>query len=118
MGINIVALSPDRPEFLRRSMDDVNMEYTLLSDSLMEASKAFGIAYRLDSDSYQRYKNNGMDLEERSGQNHHLLPAPAVLLSNSEGIIEFQYVNPNYRQRIDKEVLLAAVEAMVESQSE
>jgi hypothetical protein len=59
-----------------------------------------------------------MDLEERSGLDHHLLPAPAVYLSNNEGIIEFQYVNPDYRQRIDKDVLLAAVTAMLESQDE
>jgi peroxiredoxin len=118
MGINIVALSPDQPEFLRQSMDDVNMDYKLLSDSMMEASKAFGIAYRLDDETYQRYKTNGMDLEERSGQDHHLLPAPAVFLSNADGIIEFQYVNPDYRQRIDKDVLLAAVTAMLESQNE
>jgi peroxiredoxin len=118
MGINIVAVSPDRPEFLRMSMSDVNMDYTLLSDSTMEASKAFGIAFRLDDETYQRYKSNGMDLEERSGLDHHLLPAPAVYLSNNEGIIEFQYVNPDYRQRIDKDVLLAAVTAMLESQDE
>lgn len=118
MGFNIVAISPDRPEFLRMSMDDVEMDYTLLSDSMMEASKAFGIAFRLDDETFNSYKNNGLDLEERSGQDHHLLPAPAVFLSNGDGVIEFQYVNPDYRQRIDKDVLMAAASAMVESQDE
>jgi len=118
MGFKIVAISPDRPEFLQQSMDDVEMQYTLLSDSKMEASKAFGVAFRLDDETYQRYKNNGMDLEERSGQDHHLLPAPAVFLTNDEGVIEFQYVNPDYQQRIDKDVLLAAAEAMAENQED
>lgn len=118
MGFNIVAISPDRPEFVRMSMDDVEMDYRLLSDSMMEASKAFGIAFRLDDETFQRYKDIGMDLEERSGQDHHLLPAPAVFLTNGDGVIEFQYVNPDYRQRIDKDVLMAAAQAMVESQEE
>ncbi|WP_340106860.1 peroxiredoxin-like family protein [Rhodohalobacter sp. 8-1] len=118
LGFNIVAISPDSPEFLRQTMNDTDINYTLLSDNMMEASKAFGIAYRLDDDTYQRYKSNGMDLEERSGQQHHLLPAPAVYLSNPEGIIEFEYVNPDYRQRIDKDVLMAAARSLVESQNE
>lgn len=118
MGFNIIAISPDRPEFLRMSMNDVEMNYTLLSDSMMEASNAFGIAFRLDDETFQRYKQNGLDLEERSGQDHHLLPAPAVFLSNGDGVIEFQYVNPDYRQRIDKDVLMAAANAMLESQEE
>lgn len=115
LGINIVAISPDKPEFLRRTMDDADINYTLLSDSSMEASKSFGIAYRLDDETYQRYKSNGMDLEVRSGQNHHLLPAPAVFLSNAEGVLKFEYVNPDYRQRIDKDVLLAAARALASS---
>lgn len=94
------------------------MDYTLLSDSMMEASKAFGIAFRLDDETIQRYKQNGLDLEIRSGQNHHLLPATAVLLTNEKGLIEFQYVNPDYRQRIGKDVLMAAAAAQVESQKE
>ena len=37
-------------------MGEVNMDYTLLSDSLMEASKAFGIAFRLDDETFSGYK--------------------------------------------------------------
>lgn len=118
MGFNIVAISPDSPAFLRSTMDDASVNYTLLSDSNMEASKAFGIAFRLDDETFQRYKNNGLDLEERSGKDHHLLPVPAVFLSNAEGVIEFKYVNPDYRQRINKDVLMAAASAMLAPEPE
>lgn len=114
LGINIIAISPDLPDYLRESLNDTEINYTLLSDSRMDASKAFGIAYQVDDATVQRYKNNGMDLEERSGHTHHLLPVPAVFLANSEGIIEFQYVNPDYRKRISHNVLLAAAKAMIE----
>lgn len=116
MDINIVAISPDSPEYLRTSLDELNLNYTLLSDSRLDASKAFGIAYRVGAETLENYKNNGMDLEERSGYAHHLLPVPAVFLANSEGIIKFQYVNPDYKQRINHKVLLAAAKAMIENQ--
>ena len=114
-GVTVIGISPDQPSYLQQSMDDIEFDYKLLSDSNMAASKAFGIAFQVDSETVQSLKENGMDIEERSGQNHHLLPVPAIFLTNDEGVIEFQYVNPEYRTRIDKDVLLAAVDAMINS---
>jgi len=114
-GIHIVGISPDQPEYLRETLDKMETNYLLLSDSRMEASKAFGIAFKEDPESVQKLKEKGMDIEKRSGMEHHLLPVPAVFLVNAQGVIEFHYVNPNYKKRIDKEILMAAVEAMAES---
>ncbi len=43
-----------------------------------------------------------------------LLPVPAVFLVNTDGIIQFQYVNPNYTVRLKKEVILAAAKAFLQ----
>jgi peroxiredoxin len=111
MGYQILAISADRPEKLRESANENNLDYTLLSDSPMEASKAFGLAFKVDEATVERYLQNGIDLEGDSGYDHHLLPVPAVFILNTDGIIQFQYVNPDYRTRIKSEVLLAAAEA-------
>lgn len=111
MGYQILAISPDKAELLNESIQEHDISYTLLSDSNMETIKAFGLAFKLDDETFQRYKKNGMDLETRSGYQHHLLPAPAVFLVNPDGIITFQYVNPDYKTRIKSKVLLAAAEA-------
>lgn len=117
MGYQVLAISPDKPEFLKESKQEKNLSYTLLSDSDMAATKAFGLAYKLDKDTIERYKKNGLDLAERSGHDHYLLPAPAVFLVNPDGMITFQYVNPDYKTRIKSEVLLAAAEAYHPSNS-
>lgn len=111
IGYQILAVSPDRPEKLKGSIQKHDLEYTLLSDSPMELSKAFGLAYKVDERTVKRYKKNGIDLEEDSGYDHHLLPVPAVYLINTDGLITFQYVNPNYQTRINSDVLLTAAEA-------
>jgi len=113
-GVEIVAISPDTPKYLKNSLEDTEPGYTLLSDSSMEAAKAFGVAFRVDEETVQSLKEGGMDIEERSGQTHHILPVPAAFLTNSEGKIVFQYVNPDYRQRVDKSVIMAAVNSMLE----
>lgn len=111
LGYQIVAISPDKPELLRQSIEKHDLTYSLYSDSPMTASKAFGLAFRLDDETFNRYKNNGLDLTRRSGYDHHLLPVPAVFLVDRQGLIHFQYVNPDYTTRIKSPVLLAAAEA-------
>ncbi len=112
-GIQILAVSPDRPEKLRESRDNGDFEYRLLSDSDMTAARAFGIAYEVDPDLVETYtENHGIDLEAASGQTHHMLPHPAVYLVDADGVIRHAHVNPDYRDRLSGEELLQAAEAL------
>lgn len=58
----------------------------------------------------EQYKGYGINLEEAAGEAHHLLPVPAVFVI-TEGIIRFQYANPDYKVRLQPDVLLAAATA-------
>jgi peroxiredoxin len=72
---------------------------------------AFGLAFRVDDATFQRYHGFGIDLEAASGKTHHILPVPAVFIVDENGRIEFEYVNPDYRLRIPASVVLAAAKA-------
>lgn len=115
IGYQLLAISPDRPEKLKATLDNNELGYTLLSDSPMNASKAFGIAFKVDQETVDRYKSIGLDLEGDSGYDHHLLPVPAVYIVNTDGIVKFNYVNPDYKERISGEVLLKAAEVYYEN---
>ena len=54
MGFEVIFLSTDRPEILYASLFDwaKDINYTLLSDSKMEASKALGKLVEVDSSAY------------------------------------------------------------------
>lgn len=110
-GYQILAVSPDKPKYLKKSVGKHNLEYTLLSDSPMNLTKAFELAYKVDESTVKKYKKAGLDLEKNSGYDHHLLPVPAVYLVNPDGLITFQYVNPDYKTRINSDVLLSAAKA-------
>jgi peroxiredoxin len=111
LGYRIVAVSPDRPEKLRPSVERNDSGIQLLSDSKMQAARAFGVAFQLDDAMVEKLNGFGIDVEEASGETHHQLPVPAVFLVGRSGRIEFQYVNPDYKVRLDPEVLLAAAKA-------
>lgn len=90
------------------------MQYTILSDSKMQVTKAFGLAYQLSEDQVAAMKRTNFDVEDHSGETHHLLPVPAVYLVNSREITGFQYVNPDYTARIDEKRLLKEARSAIQ----
>jgi peroxiredoxin len=108
LGYRLVAISPDRAEELRKSIDKNHLSYKLLSDSPMKAAQAFGVAFHLDDSTIEKYKGYGVDLERSSGEKHHYLPVPSVFLIGRDGIIKYEYHNADYKVRLSGEDLLAA----------
>lgn len=110
-GYQIVAISPDGPKELTKTLDKNKLTYQLYSDATAEAMKAFGVAYRLDDDTFNMYRSKyNVDLERSSGYKHHALPVPSVFLVNAKGIITYVHANPDYRVRLKGEEVLAAVD--------
>ncbi len=108
MGYDVLFVSADRYEVIRESLQVEGVEYTLLADNHLTAARDYGIAFRLDDATAERYISGGADIEHASGETHHWLPVPAVFIVGRDGIIRFQYVNPNYRVRIQPELLVTA----------
>lgn len=114
MGFDIWFISIDKPELLLASLDDPDIGYTIYSDSALNATRAFGLAFRVDDELNERYLSYDIDLEGASGENHHVLPAPATYIIGTNGIINFAYINPDYKVRLHPEILLAAARAYSE----
>ncbi len=87
LGFEIIAIAPDPPEKLAEVRDRVGLSFMQLSDEAFNAAKAFGIAFL----------HNGK----------RPLPVPSVFVIAPDLKIQFQYVNPNYRVRMDGDVLMA-----------
>lgn len=106
LGYKIIAVSMDSPENLKVTLDKYKMKYELYSDSKANAVKEFGIAFKVDEDYIKKLKSYGMDLEASSGETHHILPVPSVFIVDEKGILQFEYINPNYKVRLKGNILL------------
>lgn len=114
MGFQVLAISPDRPEELARSIEQQHLAYQLLSDSDMELCQAFGLAFRVDDQTLEKYRGFGIDLERSSDRGHHLLPVPAVYIVDTRGVIRFAHWNPDYKSRLQPPELLDAARGVAE----
>ncbi|MBM7070632.1 AhpC/TSA family protein [Shewanella sp. 202IG2-18] len=120
MGFQLVGISPDSPEKLRKSMTKNKLDYMLLSDSDNKAAQAFGVAFYTSKKVTARYARVP-DLKEKlvdigNGDMRIILPVPAIFLSDKSGLIHFQYVNPNFRVRAEPELLLTAAKLVADKQ--
>ncbi len=113
LGYQIIAISPDRPEKFAPVIAKGGLTYSLYSDSKLNAAKAFGLAFKVDEAVVARYQKMNINLDDASGESHHMLPVPGAYVIASDGTIAFGYVNPNYKIRVPGSVLLAAATSVV-----
>ena len=112
MGFQLIGISPDTPAKLKQSMTEQELSYTLLSDANLDVSKAFGLAYFTSEKVTNRYLSK-MKLENKlwqtpEGKLRLVLPVPAVYITDGNGLVHFQYVNPNFRVRPAPELIMTA----------
>lgn len=112
MGYEVLFISADRPDLLYSSLKDETIDYRLLSDSDMQAARAFGIAFRVSDEGVAKLLANGHDIEAASGRSHHILPVPSVFIVDRAGVIRFSHANPDYKVRLSADELLVAARGL------
>ncbi len=119
LGYQILAVSRDEPVRLEALAEERELTYRLLSDSEMSGAISLGIAFQVDDETVTKYKSGlGADLKPDPDLGRYLLPVPAVFVVGTGGVIEFSYVNPDYKVRLDAGVLLKAAEAAISQTTE
>ena len=108
MGYQIIAISTDSPDNLKASIAKNKLEYTLLSDADLNASKQFGLAYKAPAayDKLLPTSSGGKNLDK-------LLPVPSIFFISKKGNIRFEYINVNYTQRISSDLLKAVAQTII-----
>lgn len=109
LGYRVIAISPDSPNALKARVAKNDLTYELFSDHSTSLIRAFGIAFDAD------YAKSSTAVARNAAQGVRLMPVPAVFLIGADGRVQFQYVNPDYRTRIPKDVLLAAAKSSIRS---
>lgn len=103
LDYQIVAVSPDA---ITQEVKDDAINYVIASDNSTELIQNLGIAFKAP-DKY------GSMLEKASGgKNAGVLPVPAVYIIDEKSKILFEYISPDYKNRINETLLLAAAKSL------
>ena len=112
LGFQLIGISTDSVDDLNASIKDKKLPYQLLSDYNSAVSQAFGLAFFSSQKVTDRYlekmKLTNPLQKNQAGEKRLVLPAPAVYVIDDKGLVQFSYVNANYKVRLDEQLLLLA----------
>lgn len=113
LGYQIIAISPDSPSKLKDTAFETDFKVQLYSDKDFSVSSEFGIGFFLADSVASRYRNKmGIEFVALDGTSKVALPVPAVYIADQEGLVHFNYVNPNFKVRIAPELLHQAAKVL------
>lgn len=106
-GARLIAITPEKPEFIAKTIEKTKASYPLIYDKEMKIMKAYAVAFQLDDRTVSRYKNADIDLAAANGQKEKVyLPVPAVYIISKEGTILYRYFDFDYKKRASVQEIL------------
>lgn len=106
-GARLIAITPEKPEFISKTIEKTKASYPLIYDNEMKIMKAYKVAFEVDEKTVSRYKNADIDLAAANGQKEKVyLPVPAVYIINKESTIVYRYFEFDYKKQAPVQEIL------------
>lgn len=113
LGYQLIAISPDSPMRLQKAKLKSEFQAKIMSDKAFDATEQFGIGYFLEDKVANIYRNKlGVEFVDINGDSRVALPVPAIYIVGKDGMVHFNYVNPNYKVRLDEALLFEAARVL------
>jgi len=100
LGANIVAISPEKPEYSFENAVKNAITFDILYDENMELMKEVGLVFKLGEAVQKRYAGFGIDLLATQGNEAYEMPIPATYVINKNREIVFAHVEADYTTRV------------------
>ncbi len=108
---SLVAISPQIASNSRKSMRENKLTFPVLSDPNNAIAAAFGVRYPLPTELIELYKALKNDLPGFNGDDSWSLPLPGRFVIDTNGMIIYAEVDPDYTNRPETELLLPSLKA-------
>lgn len=76
-------------------------------------AERYGIRFKLPDDLIKVYRQFKINLDEYNGDDSWTLPMPARLIIDSDGVIRYAEINPDYTVRPEPDDTIAALKKIV-----
>lgn len=99
-GATVVAISPEKPEFLKQTAKKTNVSFSLLYDAGYKISDAFDVSFQPNKISTIIYNSVlGANLKSAHSDETQRLPIPATFIIGQDRKIIWRHFDPDYKQR-------------------
>jgi peroxiredoxin len=105
-GARLVAITPEIPVGIEKTIDKTKAEYSILHDADYKIMKEYGVDFVLPPKMVEKYKEYGIDLTVSNGNDDQTLPVPATYIIGKDGIVKYVQYDPDYKNRSNAEEIL------------
>ncbi|MFG2306434.1 peroxiredoxin-like family protein [Actinacidiphila glaucinigra] len=112
--ITLIAISPQKPDGSLTMQEKNGLTYTVLSDPGSRIGAKLGIVTRPTEDVRQAQAALGLDLTQINADGSHDILMPTVVITDSDGIVRWIDVHPDYTTRTEPAQILAALEGITD----
>jgi len=96
----VVAIAPEVIDSALSAKQNNDLDFFVLSDPGNKVARDFGIVYR-QADEVNQFFTGAYDLTKWNGDESWELPLPATYVIDSEGVIRYAFVDPDYKRRAE-----------------
>ncbi len=101
-GATLVAVTPEKPEFVAKTVEKTKAEYSILYDEGRKIMKAYNVEFEVPENTVARYRTADIDLMGNNGssaENKAYLPVPAVYIIDKEQTVSYRFFDADYKKR-------------------
>lgn len=99
-GAKVVVISPEKPEFIEKTIEKSKAEFTVLYDEGQKISDYFDVTFNPDGKTKLMYNTVlGAKLKESHTDDSERLPIPATFIIGKDKKITWRQFDPNYKNR-------------------
>ncbi|MBN1987731.1 MAG: AhpC/TSA family protein [Prolixibacteraceae bacterium] len=110
-GATVVAVSPEKPEYLQKTALKTGARFSLLYDKDYQIADAYDVTFQPGSFSRIIYNAVlGAKLKEAHSDNSQQLPIPATYVIDRKGQIVWRHFDPDYKKRSTVDEIVRALE--------
>ncbi|MDX2445154.1 MAG: redoxin domain-containing protein [Bacteroidales bacterium] len=112
-GATLVAISPEKPEYLNKMSEKSGAAFTLLYDEDYKIAEAFDVSFLPEEKQLFVYNTVlNAKLKKTHSDDSQRLPIPATYIINQDGIIIWRQFDANYKNRSNVSEILEVLQEL------
>ena len=109
LGAQIVAISPETHRYAAELKSYANAPFPVLADVDGGYALQLNLLFWVGDEKREAMQAGGFDIAAFQGNETWMLPIPATFIVGQDGLVKARYIDPDYRRRVDLEVIVGAV---------
>ncbi len=111
-GANLIAVSPELPEYANETVERHSIEFPVLYDSDNKVAAKYGLVFKMPEDLVKIYEKFGLDVAKHNGNEKYEIPIPATFVVDRDLTLKYVFGKADYNQRAEPDDIIEVLKKL------